>query len=300
MELKQLQYFVVSVDMGSLSHAAEALYTTQSHVSKTVKSLEKELDMELLIRTPNGVVVTEGGKRVYEYARKMLASMQQITDLALEQDEDRLRISSMPSGELARLFADFFEQEQELSVEFQEGSLEHILHQVAHHRVELGFIFVSDHHQQALKNMMRHKRLAFHPLRETKLMLHAGPKNPYYNLPSVSFAELRKLRFVQNQEEEISLIRQAGHLRSNLLDPKPFQIAAVVSNDHAMMQLLERTSLGNISCHLRARSAGNTLLHAIEIQEVSAAVQFGYICYTDQLSAGAEKFLAYLQEALRD
>ena len=48
MELKQLQYFVVSVDMGSFQNAAKMLYTTQPHVSKTVKALEEELHLKLL------------------------------------------------------------------------------------------------------------------------------------------------------------------------------------------------------------------------------------------------------------
>ena len=43
MELKWLEYFVVSVDAGSLSKAAEILYTTQPNVSKIIKELEDSL-----------------------------------------------------------------------------------------------------------------------------------------------------------------------------------------------------------------------------------------------------------------
>ena len=34
MELRELQFFVVSVDAGSLSRAAQILYTTQPHVDR--------------------------------------------------------------------------------------------------------------------------------------------------------------------------------------------------------------------------------------------------------------------------
>ncbi|OYP41432.1 hypothetical protein CG709_04910, partial [Lachnotalea glycerini] len=44
MDIKHLQYFVVSVDMGSFHSAAKVLFTTQSHVSKTIKALEQELN----------------------------------------------------------------------------------------------------------------------------------------------------------------------------------------------------------------------------------------------------------------
>ena len=72
MELKQLQFFVVSVDMGSFKKAAEVLYTTQPHISKTIKALEQELQIELVNRNASGVTITEEGKQVYAYASSIL------------------------------------------------------------------------------------------------------------------------------------------------------------------------------------------------------------------------------------
>ena len=61
MDLKQLQYFVVSVESGSFKKAAEMLYTTQPHISKSIKNLETELNVQLLERKARGVEVTESG-----------------------------------------------------------------------------------------------------------------------------------------------------------------------------------------------------------------------------------------------
>ena len=47
MELKQLEYFMVTCEKGSFNKAAECLYTTQPNVSKVISSLEKELGREL-------------------------------------------------------------------------------------------------------------------------------------------------------------------------------------------------------------------------------------------------------------
>ena len=41
MQLKQLRFFVASVDTGSFKAAAEVLYTSQPHISKTIKALEE-------------------------------------------------------------------------------------------------------------------------------------------------------------------------------------------------------------------------------------------------------------------
>ena len=93
MQLKQLRFFVVSVDTGSFKAAAEALYTSQPHISKTIKALEEELNMCLLKRRANGVVLTEQGRKVYEYALDILRGAEKIGSLKEEQEMNRQNTS---------------------------------------------------------------------------------------------------------------------------------------------------------------------------------------------------------------
>ena len=104
MELKQLQYFVVSVDMGSFQNAAKMLYTTQPHVSKTVKALEEELHLKLLNREARGVKMTNEGKKVYDYASLILKNTEQISRINEENQVSRLCVSTMPGAEVALAF----------------------------------------------------------------------------------------------------------------------------------------------------------------------------------------------------
>ncbi|ADU38477.1 LysR substrate-binding domain-containing protein [Variovorax paradoxus] len=69
MELRQFKYFVAIVDCGSLSRAAQQLFVAQSALSKQMAELEGELGTPLLLRSRNGVTVTEAGKVFYEYAQ---------------------------------------------------------------------------------------------------------------------------------------------------------------------------------------------------------------------------------------
>jgi LysR family nitrogen assimilation transcriptional regulator len=69
MELRQFKYFLVIVDSGSLSRAAQVLFVAQSALSKQVADLEIELGAQLLVRSRNGVVTTDAGKVFYEYAQ---------------------------------------------------------------------------------------------------------------------------------------------------------------------------------------------------------------------------------------
>ncbi len=109
MEMKQLQYFVVSVDTGSISKAAEMLYTTQPHVSMTIGKMEKSLGVRLLRRSKKGVEMTVEGELVYEQARRILKDMQVIQQVQTSVKSEVFCLSSMPSNLLAGLFAEILQ-----------------------------------------------------------------------------------------------------------------------------------------------------------------------------------------------
>ena len=50
LDLKQLKYFIVCAETGSISEAAKLLYTTQPSVSKAIKALEEEMGIVLFER----------------------------------------------------------------------------------------------------------------------------------------------------------------------------------------------------------------------------------------------------------
>lgn len=74
MELDQLKAFLAVAESGTFSRAALRLATTQPVLSRKVKLLEDELGAELFHRTGRGVVLSEGGKVLEQYARGMLES----------------------------------------------------------------------------------------------------------------------------------------------------------------------------------------------------------------------------------
>lgn len=122
MDIKQLQYLVVSIDNGSFKKASELLYTTQPHISKTIKSLEVELGMQLLKRNARGVEATEEGRKVYEYACRILVDSGKIQHVREEKDIRMLKIAVTPDDELNHLFRTFYAQEvkEGLHVEYME------------------------------------------------------------------------------------------------------------------------------------------------------------------------------------
>ena len=74
MNFFQLRAFCAVAACSSFSRAAEELFTSQSHLSKTVASLETELDVTLFHRGRNAIRLTGAGEVLLPWAKEVLRS----------------------------------------------------------------------------------------------------------------------------------------------------------------------------------------------------------------------------------
>lgn len=99
MNQHQLQTFCAIAEHGSFSKAADALFLSQSSLSKQIMQLEKELGVTLFDRTRRQIELTEAGGILLEHAKKMLsvhASLLRDLDDYQKSHQSTLRIASIP------------------------------------------------------------------------------------------------------------------------------------------------------------------------------------------------------------
>lgn len=72
MEIRELRAFVAVAEEGGMSAAARRLHVSQSALSQTIQSLERELGVQLLVRDYAGARPTDTGKALVEQARALL------------------------------------------------------------------------------------------------------------------------------------------------------------------------------------------------------------------------------------
>jgi DNA-binding transcriptional LysR family regulator len=80
MDLRQLQYFLATVENRSFGKAAEKLHVTQPALSKAVRRLELSLGVKLLDRLPRGVSPTIYGEALAAYADLIKGEIQRARD----------------------------------------------------------------------------------------------------------------------------------------------------------------------------------------------------------------------------
>jgi DNA-binding transcriptional LysR family regulator len=100
MELRHLRYFLAVAEALNFTKAAAQLRIAQPALSRRVQDLEEEIGVDLLKRSPRGVILTAEGKLFLEKTRQLLKladeSVEQVRALARGQYGD-LHIGYSPS-----------------------------------------------------------------------------------------------------------------------------------------------------------------------------------------------------------
>lgn len=94
MDIKQLKVFSTAAACGSFSRAAVALSMAQPALSRYVKALEAELGVKLFYRNGRGIILTEAGKLLDQYAKG-------IVDQASRAASEIAVLQSNPQGTVA-------------------------------------------------------------------------------------------------------------------------------------------------------------------------------------------------------
>ena len=81
MSLKKYEAFVRTVELGSLTRAAEAMGSTQSRISHVLSTLEEEYGFVLLRRNRSGIRLTEAGAMVLPKMQEILQKDRELTEL---------------------------------------------------------------------------------------------------------------------------------------------------------------------------------------------------------------------------
>lgn len=76
--LQKLEVFCLVVELGGMSKAAEHLIVAQPVVTGHVQSLQQRLGVKLLYRDGHRMKLTDGGERVYEWARETLSRTREL------------------------------------------------------------------------------------------------------------------------------------------------------------------------------------------------------------------------------
>jgi LysR family transcriptional regulator, low CO2-responsive transcriptional regulator len=145
-QLPHLETFAEAAESGSFTAAARALGLTQAAVSQRIQALEQLLGVPLFERHGGRVLLTEAGRRLHEYAQRILAlhreALQELTGKrAPLTGELSLAASSVPGEHLLPdLLARFRERQPHVQVRATVTDTREVLHRVEQGEAHLGLV----------------------------------------------------------------------------------------------------------------------------------------------------------------
>lgn len=132
MLFRQMKYFIAVVECNSFTEAAEQCYISQSAISRQIRSLEKELGVELIHRENRRFTLTPAGEYFYEQSKGILNEVEDIRRETFRIGKDKemeLKIGYLRcySGqELHQAVAEFSRLYPEVSIHIVNGTHEEL------------------------------------------------------------------------------------------------------------------------------------------------------------------------------
>ena len=282
MESVRARAFLESAERGSFRAAADALGYTPSAVSQLVAALEKDLKLNLLVRSKKGVTVTPEGSRLLPIVRSYLAREKEMYELASEMQGlsvGNLTIAAYPSIAttwLPELVRTFQRDYPDIEFSIMEGVRQDLFHNLDQHVADMAFL--------AYAEPMDYEWI---PLAEEEMIAVLPEGHPLADAAAYPLSRLEEDNFIMtswgHDQELLNMFRKnnvSPHIKYTTYDT-PATLAMV------------RMGLGISICNELAAQYWNEHLVKLPL-DPPETITFG-IAYTSEehMTAASKKFLAY-------
>ena len=187
MTLQQLKYIIEIVNCGSMNLAAQKLFVSQPSLSNAVKELEKELGIEIFIRTNKGVTLSSSGQEFLGYARQIIEQTE-LLEQRYHKDKPARRLLAVSTQHYAfsvnafvNLIKEYAQDEYDFTL--RETKTHEIIDDVKNMRSEIGVLYLSKFNEQVIRKILQENDLCF------KELFTANP-HALANKDIVTFADL--------------------------------------------------------------------------------------------------------------
>jgi len=195
-QLPHLETFAEAAERGSFTAAARTLGLTQAAVSQRIAQLEQALDAPLFRREAGGAALTDAGRQLHAYARRILALHSEaraaVSGLrAYAGGELHLAASSIPGDHLLPpIVAAFRQRHPHVRIRVEGGDTTTVLQLLERGRVHLALV----------GGKADSPHLDFQQFASDRLVVVVGPAHTWHRRRQVSLDELARQPLILREE----------------------------------------------------------------------------------------------------
>lgn len=230
MSLSKYRTLMTVVELGSLTKAADIIGCTQSAVSHSIDSLEKELGFSIVLRNRSGVRLTNEGERLMPAVRNLLNSAEQLSQTASSirgLDSGTVRIGTFTSVGvhwLPGVLKEFQRDYPKVDFKLLNGDYHDVEQWLTDGSVDIGFV-----------NVPCEVPCETIPLMEDRLLAILPKHSRFENYPKFPLTECETEPF-------ISLLESSDHDARRALDAAGVRpnVRFYTKDDYAIIAMVEQ------------------------------------------------------------
>ena len=222
MTLQQIKYALAIADIGSMNKAAEQLFISQPSLSSSIKELEKEIGINIFLRTGKGVTPTSEGEDFLIYARQVY----QQYDILLQKYSEhkglkrKFGVSSQHYSFAVKAFVETVKKYDTLNFEFamRETRTADVITDVGSLRSEIGILYMDNFNRKVIEKMLADNDVDFIPLINCRAYVYMWKEHPLAKESSVSLEQLKDYPCLSFEQGE----HGSGFLAEEILSDKDY------------------------------------------------------------------------------
>ncbi|MFV0441419.1 MAG: LysR family transcriptional regulator [Lachnospirales bacterium] len=277
MEIRQLEYFVTSVEEKSFYKASKKLYTSQPAISKSMATLEKELGTRLLNRTNRGLTLTNHGEKMYYYAKNVLGQLDIMKTSLFEEHADciTLSLASYPSKLISKLITKYYNDRNDIvKILYREGTVQDIINFVYKGITEIGIVYISPNQEEQFDHILSHSNLEFVSMKKCEMCVYVGEKHELFNKgATVTVQGLSNFKYIRGVLDFFSVEHHFDYVSLNEINVSNFKDIVVTDSDHLSQEFLKNSDL----CQLSINTKSTEDKYKVKIDSDVKDLKFGYI-----------------------
>ncbi len=203
MTLQQLSYFVAIQQYGGFTAAAEELYISQSSLSKSMISLEKELEVKLFLRNSGKTRLSGAGEKLLPYAMEIVENFNSINEIcrtAAFDEEHRLSLGGghgLNAYGITNAVFNFEKKNPKYQIDMREIRTADVINQLRNGSIDIGIAVL----KFPLKDDLEDLKVI--PLIDDKPLLLMSKLNRIAKSSLISLESIKNQTFIQVNNDPI-------------------------------------------------------------------------------------------------
>lgn len=195
MNILHLKYAVEIERTRSISKAAENLFMAQPNLSRAMKELEESLGITIFNRTSKGITVTPDGEEFLQYARRIIAQVDEVEAIYKngKQPKQSFSVCVPRASYAAAAFTEFAKRirtDTPAEIYYKETGSMHAVDAIVNETCNLGVIRYQTAFERYFRNLFLEKKLNFEVIADFSYVLLLSETHPLAKKEEIMLADL--------------------------------------------------------------------------------------------------------------